>query len=594
MEAVSHHEQEHHHGPLPTSGRALDALAISATLHCLTGCAIGEVTGMVLGTWWGFSNWGTVVLAVALAFLFGYSLTSLPLLRAGLALGTVIPIAFASDTLSIATMEVVDNVIMLAVPGAMEAGLDGLLFWGSLSVALVIAGAVAFPVNRWLLARGKGHAAVHETGIHGGPPIRLVAIVFAVAAVFGTVVLAAEAFDGDGGGHGGEHAAGAGSEQQVRGLSVVDRGLRLELGRAELPLGRDSELNFRIVDSGGTPVRDFEVEHDQRLHLIFVRRDMTGFQHLHPRLDSAGTWKSSITVPDAGSYRVFADFKRDGENYTPASDLAVDGEVDWQELPRPARTADAGAGYQVRIDSGTARAGTEVDLDSRSPAVAARFRSRTTSAPRAISWPCVEATSRTCTFTPRSTRPPGSTATPTTRSRSRPSSRSGAGTACSCSSSTRDACTLLPSRRTSPASRARHSAASPLSRLAEAVSLVAPKAGERKKGQKGRRQQVRRGLTTTLTAALAALCLHVMLPAVVGAHHEASTAASAPGGGPSLAAVPPESCPGVLIQPSQVITGEFGTELQGSFVLVPFDVPAGTTAVRVRYCHDPTRGPFHP
>jgi hypothetical protein len=176
------------------TAESLNRLAFSATAHCLTGCAIGEVAGLVLGTWWGFSNWGTVALAVALAFLFGYSLTSLPLLRAGLALGTVIPIAFASDTLSIATMEVVDNVFVLAIPGAMDAGLDDLLFWGSLALSLVIAGFVAFPVNRWLLARGKGHAAVHATGIHGGPPVRVVAIAAAVAAVFGTVVLAARAF----------------------------------------------------------------------------------------------------------------------------------------------------------------------------------------------------------------------------------------------------------------------------------------------------------------------------------------------------------------------------------------------------------------
>ena len=117
----------------------------------------------------------------------------------------MIPIALASDTLSIATMEIVDNAIMLAVPGAMEAGIDSLLFWGSLSVALVIAGAVALPVNRWLIARGKGHVAVHETGIHGGPPTRVVAAVAAVAAVFGTVVLTAEAINSDEGdmaGHG--------------------------------------------------------------------------------------------------------------------------------------------------------------------------------------------------------------------------------------------------------------------------------------------------------------------------------------------------------------------------------------------------------
>src|ERR671916_939925 len=172
-------EHHHHHHELPTSGRALDAVALSATLHCLTGCAIGEVTGMVLGTALGFSQWGTVALAVALAFLFGYSLTSLPLLRAGLALGTVIPIALASDTLSIAVMEVVDNAIMLAIPGAMEAGLDNELFWGSLSVALAIAGFAAYPVQRWLLKRGKGHAAVHDTGIHGGPSPRVVGTIAA-------------------------------------------------------------------------------------------------------------------------------------------------------------------------------------------------------------------------------------------------------------------------------------------------------------------------------------------------------------------------------------------------------------------------------
>ncbi len=177
---------------MPTSGAALTGVAISATLHCLTGCAIGEVLGMIIGTALGFSDWGTVALAVALAFLFGYGLTSLPLLRAGLALAAVVPIALASDTLSIAVMEIVDNVIILMVPGAMEAGLGDVLFWGTLAVALVIAGVVAMPVNRWLIARGKGHAVVHETGIHGGPSPRLVGAIAAVAAVFGTVVLMAE------------------------------------------------------------------------------------------------------------------------------------------------------------------------------------------------------------------------------------------------------------------------------------------------------------------------------------------------------------------------------------------------------------------
>jgi hypothetical protein len=191
MEAATHGHHDHEH-PMPTSGGALTAVAISATLHCLTGCAIGEVAGMAIGTALGFSDWGTVALAVALAFVFGYSLTSLPLLRAGLALATVVPIALASDTASIAVMEIVDNAIIVVIPGALEAELGDLLFWGSLAFSLVIAGFVALPLNRWLIARGKGHAAVHETGIHGGPSPRVVGAIAAVAGVFGTAVLLGE------------------------------------------------------------------------------------------------------------------------------------------------------------------------------------------------------------------------------------------------------------------------------------------------------------------------------------------------------------------------------------------------------------------
>src|SRR5690242_21776756 len=131
----------HHHHELPTSGGALTSVAVSATLHCLTGSAIGEIAGMAIGTALGLGNVPTVVLSIALAFVFGYGLTSLPLLRAGLALSAVIPIALASDTLSIATMEVVDNAIVVAVPGALDAGLGDMLFWGSLAFALVVAGA---------------------------------------------------------------------------------------------------------------------------------------------------------------------------------------------------------------------------------------------------------------------------------------------------------------------------------------------------------------------------------------------------------------------------------------------------------------------
>jgi hypothetical protein len=168
-------------------------MALSATLHCLTGCAIGEIAGMLIGTALGFPNLETIVLSVVLAFVFGYGLTSMPLLRAGMALAVVVPIALASDTLSIATMELIDNAIVVAVPGAMDAGLGDVLFWGSLSFALAVAGAVALPVNRWLIARGKGHAVVHETGIHGGVSPRVVGAIAAAAFVFGSAVLLGEA-----------------------------------------------------------------------------------------------------------------------------------------------------------------------------------------------------------------------------------------------------------------------------------------------------------------------------------------------------------------------------------------------------------------
>jgi hypothetical protein len=132
-----------------------------ATVHCLTGCTIGEVLGMVIGTALGWTAWPTVGLAVTLAFLFGYGMTLVPLRRAGLAWTTALGLAFASDTLSMGTMELVDNAVMLVTPGAMDAGLSEPLFWGSLILSLIIAGVAAFPVNRWLIARGKGHALVH-------------------------------------------------------------------------------------------------------------------------------------------------------------------------------------------------------------------------------------------------------------------------------------------------------------------------------------------------------------------------------------------------------------------------------------------------
>ncbi|QBR93028.1 DUF4396 domain-containing protein [Nocardioides euryhalodurans] len=136
--------------------------AISATLHCLTGCAIGEVLGMVLATWWGWGDLASIALAVGLAFFFGYLLTFVGVRRAGLDVRTAVRTALAADTVSILVMEIVDNAILLVVPGAMAAGLASGLFWGALAVALAVAFVVTVPVNKWMIGRGKGHAVVHE------------------------------------------------------------------------------------------------------------------------------------------------------------------------------------------------------------------------------------------------------------------------------------------------------------------------------------------------------------------------------------------------------------------------------------------------
>ena len=140
--------------------------AVSATLHCLTGCAIGEVLGMVLATWWGWSTVPSLLLAVVLAFFFGYLLTFTSVRRAGLALGAAVGTALAADTVSIATMEVVDNAFLVLVPGAMAATLSSALFWWSLAASLAIAFVVTVPVNHWMIGRGKGHAVVHEMHSH--------------------------------------------------------------------------------------------------------------------------------------------------------------------------------------------------------------------------------------------------------------------------------------------------------------------------------------------------------------------------------------------------------------------------------------------
>lgn len=146
---------------------SLNRLAASATTHCLTGCAIGEVLGFVIGTALGWGDWATIALAVVLAFFFGYLLTTLPLLRSGLSFREAVPIVLAADTISIAIMEIVDNGVLLVYPGAMEAGLGDVLFWWSLAFALAVAWVITFPVNRWMIARGRGHAVVHEHHAHG-------------------------------------------------------------------------------------------------------------------------------------------------------------------------------------------------------------------------------------------------------------------------------------------------------------------------------------------------------------------------------------------------------------------------------------------
>lgn len=141
---------------------SLTRQAISATLHCLTGCAIGEVLGMVIGTALGWGNLATIALAVVLAFVFGYSLTIRPVLKSGLAFKAAVGVALAADTVSIAVMEVVDNAVMLLVPGAMDAGLGNWVFWAALAFSLAVAFVVTVPVNRWMIGRGKGHAVVHQ------------------------------------------------------------------------------------------------------------------------------------------------------------------------------------------------------------------------------------------------------------------------------------------------------------------------------------------------------------------------------------------------------------------------------------------------
>jgi hypothetical protein len=169
-QAHHHHHDGHQHQAKPPVAVAvagsLNRTAFWATLHCLSGCAVGEILGMFIGTALGFSDMATIGLAVVLAFAFGYAFTMQPLLRAGMSLRQAARLALLADTASIAVMEVVDNLVMLAVPGAMDAPVSSVLFWGALAFALAVAAAAAFPINRWLISRGSGHAVVHAHHHH--------------------------------------------------------------------------------------------------------------------------------------------------------------------------------------------------------------------------------------------------------------------------------------------------------------------------------------------------------------------------------------------------------------------------------------------
>lgn len=223
MSTTQDHQHDHQHDHQGDAGHDLGSrsMAVSATLHCLTGCAIGEIVGLLVGTALGLATLPTVVLSVALAFVFGFTLSSLPLVRAGLgvlaALGTVV----AADTVSIATMEVVDNLVMALLPGAMGAGLVNSVFWIGMTLSLAAAFVAALPVNRWLLARGKGHALTHR--FHGAqvvgrrrwipdPPTSTLVAVIAAFILGGLVVSVAD-----------ELGAGEGAHAGAAPTSVVGR-----------------------------------------------------------------------------------------------------------------------------------------------------------------------------------------------------------------------------------------------------------------------------------------------------------------------------------------------------------------------------------
>jgi len=217
---TTHHHEAHGHAGHDAHAHhdmgSVNKMAVSATLHCLTGCAIGEIAGLLIGTAAGLSNGATIAISIALAFLFGYGLSTLPLLKSGLPLGTALKVVLAADTVSIATMEVTDNLVMALIPGAMNAGLVNVVFWVGMMISLSVAFVAAWPVNRYLLQRGKGHALTHEyhgasAAATGGrrfiPSFSTGALVATIVAFMlgGLVVSIAEELESDNGS--GPHAA---------------------------------------------------------------------------------------------------------------------------------------------------------------------------------------------------------------------------------------------------------------------------------------------------------------------------------------------------------------------------------------------------